>query len=180
MAKSYTDIGYPLQPSSPALVPDFEAHFTDPIALSGINAQTDPQSGIFDGGLHAINNSGAVTQNILTVENISGIDINNGVVLIGSGVIPFLRPRYDPYINRSLPRVSGLSNAYEEPYQDLAFNKYIHYMPNPNGGRGLLDKTSFAVETDVTYSRNIKISTYSPYSGNYTVTAATTTTLSPN
>lgn len=175
MSNKYTDLQYPQPISAPALVPDFEAHFQDPTAISGVNSQIDNNSGIFDGGLSVINNSGVVTPLSVVIENISGVDLFGNEIIVDSGVVSFLRPRYIPSLGSNIYRASGLSNSHEQQSQDFIFNKYIHYMPNPQGGRGLLDKTAFAVETDVTYSRNIKINTYSPYSGRMTVSAATTT-----
>ena len=171
---NYIDLSYPQSLSSPKIVPDVEAHFTDPSAISGVNSQSDPASGIFDIGLSYINSSGVKTPSGVVYEAVSGVNSSGAVVSEGSGAMSFLRPRYDFTSNLNIPRVSGLSNSYESVSQDLMFNKYIHYTANPNGGQGLLDKTSFAVETDVTYSRNINILTYSPYSNTTTTTRGPT------
>jgi hypothetical protein len=158
---NYTDLPYPQSVSSPKIVPEFEAHFTDPNSISGVNSAL---SGIFDGGLSVITSSGVATSLSTTLVPISGIDVSGNPNFITNGVISFLRPQYNFTNNINTQRVSGLSNANTAIYQGFIFNKYIHYEPNPVGGQGLLDQTSYAVETDVTYSRNINISTYSPYS----------------
>lgn len=160
---AYTDLGYPQTLTVPKLVPDFEAHFTDPASLSGVNSAL---SGIFDGGLSPVTNSGV--QTVLSIENvaISGIDASGNIVNVGSGAISFLRPQYDFTANLNKYRVSGLSNAHTSFSQDLLFNKYIHYIANAAGGQGLLDTTPFATQRDITYSRNMAsgIATYSRYS----------------
>lgn len=158
---NYIDLGYPQTLAAPKLVPDFEAHFTDPNSLSGVNSAL---SGIFDGGLSPITNSGVQTALSTQIVNISGVDSSGNVITFASGSISFLRPQYDFTANLNKYRVSGLSNAHTATPQDLLFNKYIHYAPNISGGQGLLDRTPYAVETDVTYSRNIGITTYSRYS----------------
>jgi hypothetical protein len=160
----YTDIPYPQLVSSPAIVPEFEAHFTDTTAITGVNSQANTSSGIFDGGLNCINSTGVSTPLSVAYDNVSGIDAFGQAVLQGSAAMSFLRPRYDFSSSLNIPRVLALSNAHTSTYQDLVFNKYIHYMPNPKGGTGRLDITIFAVETDVTYSRIMNITTYSPYS----------------
>ncbi|NDD83213.1 hypothetical protein EB118_22815 [bacterium] len=173
---NYTDLNYPQSLSSPKIVPNFEAHFTDPTAISGTSSQSDPASGIFDGGLSCINSSGVKTPSGIVYEAVSGINASGSAAFISNAPMSFLRPRHDFTSNLNIPRISGLSNSYESISQDLLFNKYIHYAANPNGGQGLIDKTSFAVETDITYSRNINIATYSPYSITTTTTTTTTTT----
>jgi len=158
---NYIDIGYPQTLASPKFVPDFEAHFTDPNSISGVNSAL---SGIFDGGLSPVTNSGVQTALSVQQVAISGVDSSGNIITVGNGVISFLRPQYDFTANLNKYRVSGLSNAHTSFSQDLLFNKYIHYAPNASGGQGLLSQTSYAVETDVTYSRNIGITTYSRYS----------------
>lgn len=156
---TYTDLSYPQGLVAPQLVPDFEAHFTDPNSINGAEL-----SGIFDGGLSPVTNSGVQTALSIQDVAISGIDASGNIVNVGSGVISFLRPQYDFTNNLNKYRVSGLSNSYTSVSDNLIFNKYIHCVANASGGQGLLDTTSYAVETDVTYSRNIGITTYSRYS----------------
>jgi hypothetical protein len=160
---TYIDLAYPQPVSSPKIVPEFEAHFTDPSTLTGPNSAL---SGLFDGGFHVVTNSGVATPLSISNVAISGLDEASRIpIFVESGVVSFLRSQYDFSRNRNTyGRGSGLSNADTSLSQDFVFNRYTHYEPNPAGGQGLLDQTSYAVQTDVTYSRNINILTYSPYS----------------
>lgn len=74
-------------------------------------------------------------------------------------------------INPNATDGSPLYNAYSlstsnlTKYPDFLFREYIHYLPDPRGGQGLLDISPSEIKTQVTISRNINIATWSPYSG---------------
>lgn len=92
------------------------------------------------------------------------VDDLGNVVPSGMATISFLRPAYDPASKTHVySRATNLSNSNQVSYNDLTFGRYIHYIPNPIGGQGLLDQTSYATMTDVIISRNLVVATYSPY-----------------
>lgn len=95
---------------------------------------------------------------------INQVDDLGNVVPLGVATIPFLRPAYDAAKKTHVyKRAINLSNSDQVSYNDLIFGEYIHYVPNPMGGQGLIDTSPYAVKTDVTISRNLVVATYSPY-----------------
>lgn len=62
------------------------------------------------------------------------------------------------------PNNSSLSNAEKSKDYDFSlFNSYVHYLPNPAGGGGLLDTTPFDAKASVIYTRSSTFKSYSPY-----------------
>ena len=102
---------------------------------------------------------------------INQVDELGNVVAGPTGIISFLRPAYDntlkTHVYKRVPNNSNgqniLSNSSQVSYNDLTFGEYIHYLPNQNGGQGLVDISPYAVRTSVTISRNLVVATYSPY-----------------
>jgi hypothetical protein len=99
------------------------------------------------------------------MEDIINIVDDLGNVAPGQvGTISFLRPAYDPIKKTHVyKRAINLSNSDQVSYNDLTMGGYIHYIPSPGGGQGLLDVSSSAFRTDITISRNLVLATYSPY-----------------
>jgi|688.fasta_scaffold774993_2 hypothetical protein len=88
----------------------------------------------------------------------------------GDGYIPIFRPQYQSSVKThryirafSYGGWNTLSTSDQVSYNDLIFGEYIHYMPNPRGGAGLVDVTPFELTTSVTMSRNTRSVVYSPY-----------------
>jgi len=88
----------------------------------------------------------------------------------GTGYIPIFRPQYQQSVKThryirawSYGGWNILSTSDQVFYNDLEFGEYIHYMPNPAGGTGLVDTTPFELTTSVTISRNTRPVVYSPY-----------------
>lgn len=64
----------------------------------------------------------------------------------------------------SRPQNSSLSNADQSQDYDFSlFNQYVHYMPNPQGGVGLIDQTPMFLKSSIIYSRSATFQSYSPY-----------------
>jgi hypothetical protein len=95
---------------------------------------------------------------------INEVDELGNVVEGADAIISFLRPAYDADKKTHVyKRAINLSNSDQVSYNDLTMGEYIHYLPSPNGGQGLLDISSSAFRTDITISRNLVVVTYSPY-----------------
>jgi len=102
---------------------------------------------------------------------INQVDELGNVVAGPSGTISFLRPAYDgtlkTHVYKRVPNNSNgqniLSNSSQVSYNALIFGEYIHYLPNQNGGQGLVDTSPYEVKTSITISRNLVVATYSPY-----------------
>lgn len=64
----------------------------------------------------------------------------------------------------SRPNNTSLSNADQSQDYDFGlFNSYIHYMPNPAGGIGLIDKNPYAIKASIIYTRSSQFQSYTPY-----------------
>lgn len=154
---SYTDEPYPQSLGSLEIVPTVEANFEDP------NFKLRDDNTI-NGGLNNLTPDKQKNDLNLIQYEISQVDDLGNVVPNGTAAISFLRPAYDPYKRTHVySRATNLSNSNQVSYNDLTFGRYIHYIPNPRGGQGLLDTTSYATMTDVIISRNLVVATYSPY-----------------
>lgn len=97
--------------------------------------------------------------------NDQGVQISSG-----TGYVPIFRPQYQSakktheYVRASyIQQWNVLSTSIQAFYNNLRFGEYIHYLPSPNGGGGLVDVSPYEVKTAVTMSRNTNILTYSPY-----------------
>lgn len=92
------------------------------------------------------------------------VDELGNVTPSGNATISFLRPAYDQTKRTHVyKRATKLSNSDQVSYNDLTFGEYIHYLPNQNGGQGLVDTSPYEVRTSVTISRRLVVATYSPY-----------------
>jgi hypothetical protein len=161
----YNDLPYPQSLAPLEIVPTVEAHFEDPNFKLRENNTINGGSGI----LTPSKNKNELNP---TTYQRNEVDDDGNVTPVGVGIFSFLRPAYDAnkkthVYKRSefsqLTQEYTLSNSDQVSYNDLIFGEYIHYLPNPMGGRGLLDTSPHAVKTDVTISRNLRVATYSPY-----------------
>lgn len=153
----YDDLPYPQSLAPLEIVPTVEAHFEDPNFLlrddntinNGVSTLTPDKSK---------NDLNLIQYEINTVDDLGNVTPN------GTAVISFLRPAYDADKKTHVySRATNLSNSDQVSYNDLIFGEYIHYVSNPMGGLGLLDTSPYAVKTDVTTSRSLRVATYSPY-----------------
>ena len=153
----YTDESYP-QPMEPLeILPTVEANFEDP------NFRLRENNTI-NNGISTLSPSKTKKEINSSVYEISQVNELGEVVPNGTAVISFLKPAYDATKKTHVyKRAINLSNSDQVSYNDLIFGKYIHYVSNPRGGQGLVDKSSYAVQTDVTISRTLRVATYSPY-----------------
>jgi len=98
---------------------------------------------------------------------------------INTSGISIFRPQWNPNAKRNIyvrsspmdpdetvtdDTIRSLSTSNNTKYPDFLFQEYIHYVANPAGGQGLLDLSPSEVKTQVTISRNIRTTTWSPYS----------------
>lgn len=99
---------------------------------------------------------------------------------VNTSGLSIFRPQWDPTKKRNVyvrsspmdpdeeaptaDTIRSLSTSNNTKYPDFLFQEYIHYMPNPAGGQGLLDLSPSEVKNQVTISRNIRTKTWSPYS----------------
>jgi len=153
----YTDESYPQPVVNSEIVPTVEAHFEDP----SFDLRDD--NTINDGISTLTPDKQKNDLNVIQYE-ISEVDDLGNVAPNGTAIISFLKPAYNAEKRtHSYSRATNLSNSDQVSYNDLIFGEYIHYVSNPMGGQGLLDKSPYAVKTDVTISRNLRVATYSPY-----------------
>jgi len=153
----YDDLPYPQSLAPLEIVPTVEAHFEDP------NFDLREDNTINNGESTLTPNKTKNDVN-LTPYEISEVDDLGNVTPNGTAVISFLRPAYDATKKTHVyKRAINLSNSDQVSYNDLIFGEYIHYLSNPMGGQGLLDTSPYAVKTDVTISRSLRVATYSPY-----------------
>lgn len=153
----YSDIDYPQGLGTLEIVPTVEAHFEDPSFVLG-------EDNTINNGVSTLtpdkqkNDLNLIPYEINTVDSLGGVTPN------GTAVLSFLRPAYDASKKTHVySRATNLSNSDQVSYNDLIFGQYIHYVSSPMGGQGLLDQSSYAIKTDVTISRNLKVAIYSPY-----------------
>lgn len=95
---------------------------------------------------------------------VNQVDELGNVVPLGTFPVSIFKPAYSADRKTHIySRATNLSNSDQVSYNDLTFGTYIHYLPSPNGGQGLMDQTSYATQTDVKISRSLVVATYSPY-----------------
>jgi hypothetical protein len=161
----YDDLPYPQSLAPLEIVPTVEAHFEDP------NFDLREDNTINNGESTLTPNKNKNQLNPTVYER-NEVDDDGNVTPAGFGEFSFLRPAYDAgkkthVYKRSqfsqLTQAYTLSNSDQVSYNDLIFGEYIHYLSNPMGGQGLLDTSPYAVKTDVTISRSLRVATYSPY-----------------
>lgn len=162
----YDDLPYPQSLVDPLeIVPTVEAHFEDP------NLKLREDNTINNGGSTLTPHKDKNQLNPTQYER-NEVDDNGNVTPAGFGIFSFLRPAYDADKKTHVYKRSEfsqsaqaytLSNSDQVSYNDLIFGEYIHYVSSPMGGQGRLDTSPYAVKTDVTISRNLRVATYSPY-----------------
>lgn len=153
----YDDLPYPQSLAPLEIVPTVEAHFEDP-------AFRLREGNTINNGVSTLTPNKQKNDLSLIPYEINKVDDLGNVISDGAAVISFLRPAYDATKKTHVySRATNLSNSDQVSYNDLIFGEYIHYTANPGGGRGLVDTSPYAVKTDVTISRSLKVTTYSPY-----------------
>lgn len=153
----YTDLPYPQTLNSSEIVPNVEANFEDPSFFLG-------EDNTINNGISTLTPDKQKNDLNLIPYEISQVDDLGNVVPNGTAIISFLKPAYDATKRTHVySRATNISNSDQVSYNDLIFGEYIHYVSNPMGGRGLLDTSPYAVKTDVTISRNLRVATFSPY-----------------
>jgi|694.fasta_scaffold46836_3 hypothetical protein len=157
----YNDLPYPQSLAPLEVVPTVEANFEDPSFLLG-------EDNTINNGVSTLTPNRQKNDLNTISYAISEVDDLGNVVPNGTAAISFLKPAYDPSIRSHVySRAINISNsdqvAANNLYNDLIFGEYIHYVSNPMGGQGLIDTSPYAVTTDVTISRNLRVATYSPY-----------------
>lgn len=153
----YNDLPYPQSLAPLEIVPTVEAHFEDPTFRLR-------EGNTINNGVSTLTPNKTKNDASLTPYEISEVDAFGNVTPNGTAVISFLRPAYDATKKTHVyKRAINLSNSDQVSYNDLIFGEYIHYVSNPTGGQGLIDTSPYAVKTDVTTSRSLRVATYSPY-----------------
>lgn len=153
----YTDESYPQPLGSLEILPTVEAHFDDPAFRLG-------EGNTINNGVSTLTPNKTKNDASLIPYEISEVDDLGNVTPNGTAVISFLRPAYDATKKTHVyKRAINLSNSDQVSYNDLIMGEYIHYVSSPMGGQGRLDTSPYAVKTDVTISRSLRVATYSPY-----------------
>jgi hypothetical protein len=153
----YTDLSYPQPLGTLEILPIVEANFEDPSFFLR-------EDNTINNGISTLTPNKTKKEINSSVYEISQVDDLGNVVPNGVAVISFLKPAYDAEKKTHVyKRAIKLSNSDQVSYNDLIFGQYIHYVSNPMGGQGLLDTSPYAVKTDVTTSRKLRVATYSPY-----------------
>jgi hypothetical protein len=153
----YEDLPYPQSLAPLEIVPEVEANFEDP------NFKLNDDNTI-NNGISTLTPWKQKNDLNLIPYEISEVDDLGNVVPNGTAIISFLKPAYDAEKRTHVySRATNISNSDQVSYNDLIFGEYIHYLSNPTGGQGLIDTSPYAVKTDVTISRSLRVATYSPY-----------------